>query len=104
MGPAAAEAKHIDEVVAEVSAGCKQDSSKQDFLENGKMQMSKSLKRLLWGSGSSVAYWKIIPLEASHSCASDGAIGEPHGGKHGPTMVTLHCSSKCINNMFECPA
>jgi len=104
LGPAAAEAKHIDEVVAQVSAGCKQDSSKQDFLENGKMQMSKSLKRLLWGSGSSVAYWKIIPLEASYPCASDGAIDKPHGGKHGPTLATLHCCSKSINNMFECPA
>ena len=87
MGPAAAEAKHIDEVVAEVSAGCKQDSSKQDFLENGKMQMPKSLKRLLWGSGSSVAYWKIIPLEPFCSCASDSAIDKPYGVNKSRTIA-----------------
>ena len=40
----------------------------------------KSVNRFL-GSGSRVAYLKVIPLEASFSCASDGAIDKPHGIK-----------------------
>ena len=64
-----------------MSAGCKQDFAKQDFLKNGKLKTSKFIIRLFWNSGSRVAYLEVIPLEASFSCASDGAIDKPHGVK-----------------------
>ena len=42
---------------------------------------ANSINRLFVGSGSRVAYLKIISSEASFSCASDGAIDKPRGGK-----------------------
>ena len=52
-----------------ISVGCKQDISKQDFLKRIEIENVK------------VAHLKAIPLEASFSCASDGAIDKPHGVK-----------------------
>ena len=49
-----------------------------------------SVNRLLLGSGSRVAYLKIISLEASFSCESDGAIDKPHSVKLGPKIAKLH--------------
>ena len=52
----------------------KQGFSKQDCLQNRQFENVHSVNQLFWGSGSRVSYLKIIPLEASFSCASDGAI------------------------------
>ena len=52
--------------------------------------MSTFSKSVFLGYGSRVACLKTILSEVSFSCASDGAIDQPHGINYGPKIAKLH--------------